>query len=262
MTHVTGYGSIRIARKAKGWWSFGVGSSKRGDAGDERAKRRSRLSTWAVQSTLARMKWRRGLLLAGVNLAIATPGVVLDSREFWQYTGDDTARSQISRVEYVVFQENVPVSLDPCNWFDIGHSRLIEVGGFANLPTTLITGWHDPCLTKTPLGRLVRRVVGARNHPVEVVDCVCLAALLCIQWLLVGGIPLVRPNRWWLEPGAFITACATIAGALAIIPITYSFARIPELFAGLAWLWYFGLLLWKPVHLAWQSTLHGFRRLS
>ncbi len=29
-----------------------------------------------------------------------------------------------------------------------------------------------------------------------------------------------------------------------------------------AWLWWFGLLLWIPVHAAWQSTLDGFRRLS
>jgi len=174
------------------------------------------------------MNSRRGLLLAGINLAIATPGVVRESMQFWQYTGGDTARSQSSRVEYVVFQENVPISLDPCNWLDIGHSRLIEVGGFANLPTTLMTGWHDPCLTKTPLGRLVRRVVGARNHPAEVVDCVCLATLLCIQWLLVGGIPLVRPNRWWLEPGAFITTLAAIAAGLSLIPITYSFAKFRQ----------------------------------
>ena len=208
------------------------------------------------------MNWRRGLLLAGINLAIAMPGVVRDSMQFWQYTSGYTAGASRNRVEYVIFQEEVPISLDPCNWADLGHSRLIEVEGFANLPTALITGWHDPCLSKTRLGRFVARAVGGRNHRAEVFDCVSLAIPVSIQWLLVGGLPIVQPSRWWLEPGAFITASAAIAAGLAIIPITQSLARIPALFAGLAWLWYFALLLWIPVHLAWQSTLSRQRRLS
>lgn len=208
------------------------------------------------------MNWRRGLLLAGINLAVAMPGVIRESAQFWQDTQGDIARYPSSRVEDVVFQESVTVSMDPCNWFDLGHSRLIEVGAFANLPTALITGWHDPCLSKTPLGRLVVRAVGARNHLSEVVDCVCLAVLLFVQWLLVGGFPLVRPKRWWIEPGAFITASGAIGALLALIPIMYALARISAVFAGIGWVRYFFLLLWKPVRPAWQSTLHGLRRLS
>ena len=30
----------------------------------------------------------------------------------------------------------------------------------------------------------------------------------------------------------------------------------------LAWFWFCALLLWKLVHLIWQSTLHDLRRLS
>ncbi len=226
------------------------------------AKVHSQLPTRPAQSTLAPMNWHRGLLLAGINVAIAMPGVVRESMQFWQNTAGSVARASPSRVEYVMFQEGVPISLDPCNWSDLGHSRLIEVGGFANLPTALLTGWHDPCLTQTRLGRLSARVVGGRNHSAEVLDCLCLAILISTQWLLVGGLPIIQPKRWWLEPGALITASAAIAAALAIIPITQSLARIPALFAGLAWLWYLALLLWVPVHLAWQSTLHGLRRLS
>jgi hypothetical protein len=206
------------------------------------------------------MNWRRGLLLAGINLAIAVPGLVQESVQFWQQTGRHSPPT--SRIEYVMFQEEGPISLDPCNWFDLGHSRWIEVGGLVNLPIALMTDWHDPCLTRTRLGRLVVRVVGTRNHPAEVIDSACLVMLLCIQWLLVGGFPLVHPKRWWLEPGAFITLSGSTAAALALVPISDHLARIPAVFAGLAWIWYFALLLWKPVHLAWQSTLHGLQRLS
>ena len=154
------------------------------------------------------------------------------------------------------------VPLDPCHWFDLGISQLEEVSAFANLPTALLTGWHESCLTRTALGRVIRRIIGARNHRAEIAGCTILCALVLIQWVLVGGLPLLRSKQWWLEPGAFITTAAVIGAALTLIPNIYPLARIPMVFAGFGWLWWFGLLLWIPIHKAWQSTVGGLRRLS
>jgi len=40
-----------------------------------RANHRSQLSTRATETTLAPMNWRRGLLLAGINVPVALPMV-------------------------------------------------------------------------------------------------------------------------------------------------------------------------------------------
>ena len=208
------------------------------------------------------MNWRRGLVLAGINLAISVPGFVWQEARFWPYTNTDVTKTHSARVEYVVFQEEVPVPLDPCHWFDLGYSRLEEVGEFANLPTALSTGWHGSCLTKSPLGRGVRRVIGARSHLAEVVDCACLSALVSIQWVLVGGFPLARPKHWWFEPGAFITAVALVGALVSFLPVIDFMSRIAEIFAVIGWLWWFGLLVWIPLHRAWRSTLGGLRRLT
>lgn len=211
---------------------------------------------------LAGMDWRRGLLLAGTNLAIVVPAFVWQEARFWPWTNTDISGRLGARVEHVVLQEEIAVPLDPCQWFDVGSSRLEEVAAFVNLPAALLTGWHEGCLTRSALGRVIRKVIGSRNHLAEIADCTCLSALVLIQWVLVGGFPIVRPKRWWLEPGAFITTAGVIGATLTLIPRVIDMARIFAVFAGFGWLWWFGLLLWVPVHRAWQSTLGGLRRLS
>ena len=208
------------------------------------------------------MNWRRGLLLAGINLAIVIPAFVWQEAQFWPWTNTDISGRLGARVEHAVFQEEMTVDLDPCHWFDIGSSRLEEVAGFANLPAALLTGWHEACLTRSALGRVIRKVIGARNHLAEIADCICLTALVLIQWILVGGIPLVRPKRWWLEPGAFITTAAIIGASRTLIPRMFELARIPAVSAGIGWLWWLGLVFWKIGRLAWQSTLGRQRSLT
>jgi hypothetical protein len=208
------------------------------------------------------MNWRRGGLLAGIHVAVAASGFVLEELRFWPYTNTDVSSRYGARIESVLLQEQMSVPLDPCHWFDLGYSRLEEVGAFANLPTALLTGWHGACLTRTALGRVVRRVVGARNHRAEIADCGCLSVLVCIQWMLVGEMSLGHRRRWWLEPGAFITAVTVMGVAVSLIPGALLLTRVCEVVVGLAWFWWCGLLIWKPVHWAWRSTLGGLRRLS
>jgi len=87
----------------------------------------------------------------------------------------------------------------------------------------------------------------------------------------VGGYPLVRPRRWWLEPGAFITAC-TLPAALASLlippawdlrfPIVDGIAMVPAVVAMLAWLWWFGLLIWKAIRFGLQSFSGSRKKIA
>jgi hypothetical protein len=81
-----------------------------------------------------------------------------------------------------------------------------------------------------------------------------LCLFIFMQWFLVGGFPLVRSQKWWADPGAFITACAVLAGAIALIPVVDGFAKLPALIAMLAYLWWFGLLVWKTLQFGWRMT--------
>jgi hypothetical protein len=79
-----------------------------------------------------------------------------------------------------------------------------------------------------------------------------LALLIAILWFLIGGFPLVRPRHWWWEPGAFITLCTLAAFVLVLIPGIRELSPFLMLFAVLAWLFWFGLLVWKALKLAWR----------
>jgi uncharacterized BrkB/YihY/UPF0761 family membrane protein len=65
----------------------------------------------------------------------------------------------------------------------------------------------------------------------------------------MSGIPLVRTLKWRAVPGSFITTCAVLVGAIAPIPVTDGFARLPALIAMLAMLWWLGLLVGKTLQI-------------
>jgi hypothetical protein len=99
-----------------------------------------------------------------------------------------------------------------------------------------------------------------RTRKSEVVILTILCAGVAFQWFLVGGFPLIRPRRWWWEPGAFITLCTVAAFALVLIPGVGTLSRLPMPFALLAWLFWFGLLVWKGLRLGWRLAARGMAR--
>jgi hypothetical protein len=68
----------------------------------------------------------------------------------------------------------------------------------------------------------------------------------------MGAFPLARSRRWWADPGAFITACAVLAGAIALIPAIDGIARLPALIALLTWILWFGFLIGKALQFLWK----------
>jgi hypothetical protein len=79
-----------------------------------------------------------------------------------------------------------------------------------------------------------------------------LCLLIAIQWFFMGAFPLARSRRWWADPGAFITACAVLAGAIALIPAIDGIARLPALIALLTWILWFGFLIGKALQFLWK----------
>lgn len=212
------------------------------------------------------MNWRRGFLLAGVNLAAAVPMIVLLQARDAKYLRETSAmaargfasrRAHLDRAELprlmTVQEEPTTVTFNPCTAW-VHYPVQIEVVSLGNIPASTLAGWRLACRSKWSLsGWLQGTVEGAPakqdlalQRRVDVGLCV----LIAIQWLFIGGFPLTKRLRRWREPGAFITTSTAIAALLAMIPAIEGLASFPALLAGLAWFWWFGLVIWKCIRLA------------
>lgn len=225
------------------------------------------------------MNWRRGLLLAGINLSVAVPMICILASEDAQARRDRQGKSAIEETTWidsagdfsaaptkiVQVPDEQTVSFNPCRmWTHYPpQTYVVQLG---NLPAFVMTQWREACPPKWSIARMLGvndsgLLSDANFKAMRRVD-VSLCILIAVQWLLIGSFPLTQSRQWRSEPGAFITACTAIGSSIALMPGVDVFGRLPALIAFLGWVWWFGLLLWIPVHRAWQSTVHGFRRLS
>jgi hypothetical protein len=246
-------------------WEFLRDVKKHGDPNVyQRGRRRQRGPLeWG---NLAGMKWRRGILLAGIHLAVAVPLMVMHEVRYEAFVHEDHAdREDHAPPAWIASDpvlktapsgdEEQTVGFSPCNlWADYPADE--ELARSANLPATILSGWGEECPTRWTLaGRLnvgysffpSRATISSRRE----VDC-GFGLLVAAQWILVGTFPFTHPKRWWAEPGAFITACAVIAFPFALIWPNDHIARLPVLLAMLAWFWWFGLLLWSAARFGWK----------
>ncbi len=67
----------------------------------------------------------------------------------------------------------------------------------------------------------------------------------------------MQAKDWWAEPGAVITACTVIWGAIALIHAIDGAALLPALIALLAWVWWIGLLVWRILRGGWRLVVRG-----
>lgn len=167
------------------------------------------------------MRARRGFLLAGIHLGLALPLLVWNS-------GMRLATGGVSQtwpepvVHAAMLQEadqsgSVAMSMGPCGRKFVGEplradERLLSS---ANLPASIAAGWFDPCPARWTVSAIVNPAHEYSGRIAEELVGVY-AALIALEWFLVGAFPLVRPDRWWLEPGAITTACFG-AGALPML---------------------------------------------
>lgn len=220
------------------------------------------------------MNWRRGVLLAGLNLAAAlTMIVVLDVREIRENKSQNTIpdagvvlrqagpdnplSAKLVRVQDA--SGTGTVTFDPCAGFIDGYSAQEEVVRLGNLPAAALSGWRILCPARWSLAGLVfgksANVLAWRDRPRHSLVDAGLCVLIVLQWFLIGSFPLTRPRRSWQEPGAFITIGTLIAAALATNSFTENLARLPELFVIVAWFWWLGLLVWKVIQFGWRAVM-------
>jgi hypothetical protein len=218
------------------------------------------------------MNWRRGLLLAGINLAAALPMILMmearDQKE--ALTQEEimarTAREVVPRPPEPPTpkpaaanpeQAEEAVGFNPCGMW-VHYPVHVLVVQAADMPSVALAGWEDVC---PPHWSLAGRLREKRTWPptplwMEMqrkIDA-GLCMFIAVQWFSMGGFPLVRSPKWWADPGTFITGCAVLAGAIALIPGVDALAKLPASIAMLAWPWWFGLLVWKTLQFGWRMT--------
>jgi len=208
------------------------------------------------------MNWRRGLLLAGINLAAAVPLIVMLEVQDEAYMHEDHAPPAWIASDPVLknapsSEEEQTVTFDPCAmWVHYPPEQRTPTS--AELPAAMMSGWRQVCPVRWTLAGRLNVGYSWSQSPSTIpsrrkVDW-GFGLLVTIQWFLVGAFPLIRPKRWWLEPGAFITICAVLAFGLVLIPPIRELSLLPALSAALAWFWWFGLLVWKAARSAWRLT--------
>jgi hypothetical protein len=225
-----------------------------------------------ASGSLAAMNWRQGLLLAGINLAMAVPMVLM--MEARDQKAAFTQEQIMARADRKVAprppepptpdpheaspeQAKEAVAFDPCTVW--GHYPVqVVVAQSIDMPSVALAGWRDDC---PPNWSLAGRLRGKMTWPPtpwwmetqQKIDAgLCL--FIAIQWFLMGGFPLARTQKWWGDPSSFITGCAVFAGAIALIPVVDGLAKLPALIAMLAYLWWFGLLIWRTLQFGWRMA--------
>jgi hypothetical protein len=199
------------------------------------------------------MNWRRGLLLAGMHLAVAIPLMVwieADDVEhlkyFPRYSGS------VEPIQIGNSQPGEFYLIDPCGMTSSGEFKPAAIVRSANLPSTIFVGWRAICPEDWTIAGMLHLSLRRPSLAVTRQLNLALGLLIPVQWFIVGGFPLIRPKRWWWEPSTFITLCTLTALVMVIIPGVREFSRIPMLLAVLAWLYWFGLLVWKTIRGGWK----------
>jgi hypothetical protein len=110
---------------------------------------------------LAAMNWRRGLLLAGINLAVALPMIVMMEARDQKYAltqeeimaraaSKDAPRPPESpapepdQSSPEQAEETVSVTFDPCAMWGHYPVQVVVVQG-ADMPSVALAGWEDDC---------------------------------------------------------------------------------------------------------------------
>lgn len=214
------------------------------------------------------MNLRRGFLLAGIHLAIGGAIVALHGKALWTHSRPLISLNSNAKYQPAAWlQEGETVTFDPCDGgFGEYYVPPVErIAQTANLPAWLLTGWGGACPSQSGLVGKLEAHYGRRSILADAIASGVFCAAIPILWFFVGGLPVKRPQRWWGEPGAFITACTVFSVPFLLIlslALTGA-ARAPEeiskiivglltLLVALGWIWWFGLLLSRIVKACWR----------
>jgi hypothetical protein len=200
------------------------------------------------------MNWRRGLLLAGIHFVAAGSLIAWKEALEWPYLRHSKSLQQNLAFRLVAWQEDQTITFDPCGfWRSI--PLQVTVAQIGELPAAILTGWGADCPDPRTLYGILHQGP-AKNTPRErMIVLAAFVILIPLQWLAIGGFPLNRPRRWWIEPGAFITAYMVGASLFVFIPPLSRLVQILAIFPSLAWLCWLALLVFKSIRFG-RRKLH------
>lgn len=171
------------------------------------------------------MNWRRGLIFASIHVAIAIVLVAVELVPRYETEKNDAGSTQPSIVLAAYQEEGGTVDFAPaCNlWRSISLSEKVLM--VFELPAVILSGWGEFCPARWTTAGLIG--IDNRHHSLalETELSAALCGLIGLQWILLGGMPLVKPRKWWLEPGACNTASICIG--LVLLLIGYCLTLIP-----------------------------------
>jgi hypothetical protein len=130
---------------------------------------------------------------------------------------------------------------------------------FANMPAMFVTGGHTPCATPSPLNGIIQKRYG-RTHKSEAITLLIMCAAIAIQWLLVGGFPLIDPRHWRFDPGALITVLTLPMLGIAFISNKYNLPPLPLFLMLIMWTYWFGFLVRNLWRSGWRILKIGQAR--
>lgn len=195
-------------------------------------------------------QWRRGLILAGIHLVICVPLIVWEEASRWDWVRSQENLPPLELTRPIPplppdaakpADEGEAVSFSPCGmWYHTSLPQRIIVMG--ELPAAVLSRWGEPCPPSWSLAGQLG--IGWPNHDSrrkEVEFSIGLCGLVALQWVLIGGFPLIHPRGWYWEPGALITICTC----------TFFLA----LFAPLLWAAWFILLAWRLLQGCYRALL-------
>lgn len=193
-------------------------------------------------------QWRRGLVLAGIHLVICVPLIVWEEAGRWDLAHSQENLPPLQLAEPIPppppnatkpADEGETVFFSPCGmWYHIPWQGRVIV--FSELPAAALSQFGEPCPPSWSLaGQLGIGWPNRDSRRKEAEFSIGLCALIALQWVLVGGFPLIHPHKWYWEPGALITICTCTVFLSLLVP-----------FLWLAWLM---LLAWRLLQGCYQG---------
>jgi hypothetical protein len=220
------------------------------------------------------MNWRRGLLLAGIHLAVAGFLILsLEARDAkylhaQEESVAEAAREAAARPAEPPNPAPAPVNsgeatetitFNMCSELWVHYPPQTIIVRLANYPAMFLTHWRMQCPSRWSLSGMLNVRNWRPSLESQRRADLGMILIIAIQWFLVGGFPLRKPLRWWEEPGSLITICTVASGLLVLIPNDRydALPTGPMLIAGLAWFWWLGLLVWKCLRTGWRLMIHA-----
>lgn len=211
------------------------------------------------------MNWRRGSNFTAIHLAVAIPLIVytLVPRYNVETIHSSNPSPTFQLTEYQEGGQTVEFSPICEEWRSVSWQEKVLTS--SELPAMILSGWNSDCPARWTSSGLIGIDMKHHTRSMAVASSSAFCLLIAVQWMFVGGIPLIKPRRWWLEPGAFntvLTLIAVFSAAMgnmleralgeSLLLVFGILVFVAALLASLTWIAWLALLMWTILKLSWK----------